>query len=95
MPEFSSAQEFKLHVHKCFGRIFELLMKMDNVIKEKAEEDAQQGKYAEWADLQDWIEEVMLQSHLAWQYHRLSKGSGRMNTWEQVNNDKSQTEETK
>ena len=82
--EFSSAQEFEVHVHKCFGRIFELLMKMDGIIKVKADEDAQKGQYAEWADLQDWIEEVMLQSHLAWQYHRLSKGSGRMNTWSHV-----------
>ncbi len=85
--EFSSAEQFEVEVHKCFGRIFELLVKVDGIVKQKAEEDRLQGIYREWADLQDWIEEVILQCHLAWQYHRLSKGPAKLSTWDRMKNE--------
>jgi len=84
--KFSSAEEFELKVHKCFQRIFELLMKTDAVIKEKAEQEEAEGNIGVMNDARDWVEEMMLQCHLAWQYHRLSKGPGRSNTWERIEN---------
>jgi hypothetical protein len=79
------SEEFDLHVHKCFGRIFEQLLKVDRVVKEAAEKEEAEGKIGVMNDLRDWIEDIMLHCHLAWQYHRLSKGPTRANTWEQVN----------
>jgi hypothetical protein len=85
--KFSSSQEFELHVHKCFARIFEQLMKVDAVIKERAEQEEAEGRYGVMADLRDSIEDVILHCHLAWQYHRLSKAVGTANTWDMMETD--------
>ena len=85
--KFSSSEEFELHVHKCFGKIFEQLMKVDAVIKERAEQEEAAGKYGVMSDLRDSIEDVILHSHLAWQYHRLSKAVGTANTWDRLETD--------
>ncbi len=85
---FSNADEFELHVHKCFNRIFELLLQMDKIIRQEAEKEEAQGNYGNMTDLRDSMEEVMLHCHLAWQYHRLSKGSGNINTWDHIDNSK-------
>jgi hypothetical protein len=82
--KFSSAEEFDLHVHKCFGRIFELLAKVDAVAKDGAEKEEAAGTWGAMSDTRDWVEEIILQAHLAWQYHRLSLGSRRPDTWDQV-----------
>jgi hypothetical protein len=82
---FGSAEEFDLHVHKCFGRMFELLMKVDAVVKEGAEKEEATGNYGVMTDMRDWLEEIILHGHLAWQYHRLSKGGlSRPDTWDAV-----------
>ena len=85
--KFSSSEEFELHVHKCFGKIFDQLMKVDAVIKERAEQEEAAGKYGEMCDLRDSIEDVILHCHLAWQYHRLSKAVGSANTWDKLENE--------
>jgi hypothetical protein len=82
--KFSSSEEFELHVHKCFGKIFEQLMKVDAVIKERAEQEEAEGKYGVMSDLRDSIEDVILHCHLAWQYHRLSKAVGSASTWDRM-----------
>ena len=82
--KFSSSEEFELHVHKCFGKIFEQLMKVDAVIKERAEQEEAAGKYGVMSDLRDSIEDVILHCHLAWQYHRLSKAVGSASTWDRM-----------
>jgi hypothetical protein len=84
--KFTSAEEFELHVHKCFGKIFDGLLKVDAVVKERAEEEEDSGNYGTMCDLRDTVEEVILHCHLAWQYHRLSKvASGRVaSTWDKV-----------
>ena len=82
--KFSSSEEFELHVHKCFGKIFEQLMKVDAVIKERAEQEESEGKYGVMSDLRDSIEDVILHCHLAWQYHRLSKAVGSASTWDRM-----------
>ena len=79
--KFTSREEFELHVHKCFGIIFELLQKVDNVVTAKAEQEEAEGKCGEMSDLRDWVEDIMLHCHLAWQYHRLSKGPSGPNVW--------------
>ncbi len=70
--KFTSADEFELHVHKCFGKIFEGLLKVDAVVKEGAEREEDEGTHGVMSDLRDVVEEVILHCHLAWQYHRLS-----------------------
>ncbi len=82
--KFSSADEFEVHVHKCFGKIFELLMKVDSVVKERADLEESAGNYGPDSDLRDWVEEVILHCHLAWQYHRLSKGPLNESTWDLI-----------
>ena len=82
--KFSSSEEFELHVHKCFGKIFEQLMKVDAVVKERAEQEEAEGKYGVMSDLRDSIEDVILHCHLAWQYHRLSKAVGSASTWDRM-----------
>lgn len=82
--KFSSTEEFQLKAHECFGRIFELLMQVDNVVKKGAEREEAKGNFGEMSDLRDWVEEVILQCHLAWQYHRLSRGPMSKDTWDQV-----------
>lgn len=82
--KFSSSEEFELHVHKCFGKIFEQLMKVDAVIKERAEQEEAEGKSGVMSDLRDSIEDVILHCHLAWQYHRLSKAVGSASTWDRM-----------
>ena len=84
--KFSNADEFELHVHKCFNRIFELLLQIDKIVKDEAEKEEAQGQYGKMSDVRDWMEEVMLHCHLAWQYHRLSKGSSSINTWDHIQN---------
>lgn len=84
--KFSSADEFELHVHKCFNKIFELLMKVDSTVKEGAEQEEKSGNYGAMSDMRDWVEEIILHCHLAWQYHRLSKGPAHLSTWDQVEN---------
>jgi hypothetical protein len=79
--KFDSAEEFEAHVHKCFGRIFELLTKVDHVVSEAAEMEEREGKVGTMNDVRDWVEEAILHCHLAWQYHRLSKGSTASNPW--------------
>jgi hypothetical protein len=82
--EHSSSNEFEVRVHKCFGRIFELLQQVDGVVKQKAENEESTGAEGPFCDLRDWVEEAILQCHLAWQYHRLSKGPAKVDTWEKV-----------
>ncbi len=84
--DFSSTEEFQLKAHQCFSRIFELLMQVDSVVKEGAEREEANGNYGEMSDLRDWVEEIILQCHLAWQYHRLSKGPRSPDTWDAVEN---------
>lgn len=84
---FSNADEFELHVHKCFNRIFELLLQMDKTVRLEAEKEEAIGNYGPMTDMRDWMEEIMLHCHLAWQYHRLSKGSN-INTWDQMEQSK-------
>lgn len=79
--KFSSTEEFEQHVHKCFGRIFDLLQKMNTVIKEGAEKEDQEKNWGAMSDLHDWVEDTILYCHLAWQYHRLSMGPRRADTW--------------
>lgn len=83
---FSTREEFEVKAHQCFGRIFELLVKVDEVVKKKAEAEEAIGQYGEMSDARDWIEEIILQCHLAWQYHRLSKGPQSVDTWDRVEN---------
>jgi hypothetical protein len=86
--KFSSAEEFELHVHKCFGKIFEGLMKVDAVVKEGAEKEESERNHGVMCELRDTVEEVILHCHLAWQYHRLSRmtGGANVSTWDQVEN---------
>ena len=84
--KFTSREEFELHVHKCFGIIFELLQKVDNVVTVKAEQEEAAGKHGEMSDLRDWVEDIMLHCHLAWQYHRLSKGPRELDVWDKEGN---------
>jgi hypothetical protein len=86
--DFSSSEQFELHVHKCFGKIFDGLMKIDSMVKQGAEKEEASGEYGPMTDLQDHVEEVILHCHLAWQYHRLSKSFGAPTTWDQVENTK-------
>ncbi|MDQ7784371.1 MAG: hypothetical protein RDU20_15905 [Desulfomonilaceae bacterium] len=81
--KFQSNDEFELHVHKCFGKIFDLLQKVDGVVKEAADEEEAQGTWGAMCDLRDWVEEAILHCHLAWQYHRLSRVSGQ-STWDRL-----------
>ena len=81
--KFSSTEEFEIHVHKCFGKIFELLQKVDGVVTKAAEEEEAQNACGVMCDLRDWVEEAILHCHLAWQYHRLSRLSGR-STWDRL-----------
>jgi hypothetical protein len=82
--KFSSADEFELHVHKCFQKIFELLMKVDSTVKQGAELEEETGDHGAMCDMRDWVEEIILHCHLAWQYHRLSKGPMSSGTWDQI-----------
>ncbi|MFH1116520.1 MAG: hypothetical protein V1792_21615 [Pseudomonadota bacterium] len=84
--EFSTTEEFRIKAHECFNRIFELLVKVDGVAKEGAEREEANGKYGEMSELRDWVEEIILQCHLAWQYHRLSRGPESHDTWDAVEN---------
>lgn len=86
MVKVRSAEEFELHVHNCFSKIFELLMKVDGVVKAEAEKEEAAGEYGTMNELRDWIEDVILHCHLAWQYHRLSLGPLKRDTWDQVTN---------
>lgn len=82
--KFSTKEEFELHVHKCFSKIFETLMKVDGVVKAEAEKEEGEGKYGTMCELRDNIEDVILHCHLAWQYHRLSRVAGSANTWDRL-----------
>jgi len=84
--KFSSAEEFELHVHKCFGKIFEGLMKVDATVKEGAEKEESKNTYGVMCELRDSVEEVILHCHLAWQYHRLSRmaSGSSSSTWDRV-----------
>lgn len=82
--DFQSREEFELHVHKCFGKIFELLTKVDGVIKVAADKDEAEGKHGVMSDLRDWVEETILHCHLAWQYHRLAASANTQRTWDSV-----------
>lgn len=81
--QFSSREEFELNVHKCFGRIFELLTDIDSTVTEEAEKEMCNAGGKTMNDLRDRLEEVILQCHLAWQYHRLSR-MGNPNTWDRL-----------
>jgi len=80
---FENREEFELNVHKCFGRIFELLSEIDATVTQEAEKESNAGEEGLMSDMRDKLEEVILQCHLAWQYHRLSR-IGRSNTWDRV-----------
>ncbi len=82
--KFSTKEEFELHVHKCFTKIFETLMKVDAVVKEEAEKEEGAGQYGTMCDIRDNLEDVILHCHLAWQYHRLSRIAGSANTWDRI-----------
>lgn len=90
--KFSSADEFELHVHKCFQKIFELLMKVDTTVKQGAEREEETGDYGVMCDMRDWVEEIMLHCHLAWQYHRLCKGPMSSSTWDKIETAKKEEE---
>ncbi len=83
--KFSSAEQFELHVHKCFGRIFDLLLQVDAVVKQEAEKEEAAGSIGKMNDLRDWVEEIILHCHLAWQYHRLSMGPKSEDSWDKIN----------
>ncbi len=78
------AEQFEVSVHKCFGKIFELLQEVDEVVKKEAEKEETAGRVGEMCGARDRLEEIFLQCHLAWQYHRLSRVSGRRDTWDEV-----------
>ena len=82
--KFSTKEEFELHVHKCFSKIFETLVKVDAVVKEGAEKEEGSGQYGVMCELRDNVEDVILHCHLAWQYHRLSRVAGSANTWDRL-----------
>ena len=75
--KFTSSEEFELHVHKCFGKIFDGLLKVDAVVKDGAEKEEDAGKYGVMCDLRDTVEEVILHCHLAWQVPSPVQGCGR------------------
>lgn len=81
--DFSSQEEFEVHVHKCFEQIFNRLMKIDAIIKDGAEKEENERNYGVFNELQDYVEEVILHCHLAWQYHRLSRLTAG-NTWQRL-----------
>lgn len=83
--KFESREEFELKVHECFGRIFELLTAIDSKVTEEAEKEMNEGENGLMNDVRDKLEEVILQCHLAWQYHRLSR-LGSANTWDRLEN---------
>ncbi len=95
--KFTSNEEFELHVHKCFGKIFEGLMKVDAVVKEGAEKEEQEQQYGTMCDLRDLVEEVILHCHLAWQYHRLSRlaGGPKVDTWDRLETEPKDAEDSK
>jgi hypothetical protein len=80
---FQNREEFELNVHKCFGRIFELLAAIDTTITGEAEKETNAGEAGLMNEMRDKLEEVILQCHLAWQYHRLSR-MGQASTWDRV-----------
>jgi hypothetical protein len=82
--KFETPEEFELHVHKCFDKIFDLLLKVDSVVKTGAEKEEQDQNCGVMCDLRDWIEETILYCHLAWQYHRLAQGPRSSDTWDQI-----------
>ncbi len=57
-------------------------MKVDQEVKRGAEKEEADGSYGVMCDLRDWVEETILYCHLAWQYHRLSRGPKSVDTWE-------------
>jgi hypothetical protein len=81
--KFENREEFELNVHKCFGRIFELLSAIDATVTQEAEKESEAGQKGIMNDMRDKLEEVILQCHLAWQYHRLSR-LGTANTWDRM-----------
>jgi hypothetical protein len=91
--DFSNREEFELHVHKCFGKIFDNLMKVDALVKDGAEKEEAEGKHGIMNELRDYVEDVILHCHLAWQYHRLSRMvPGPVTTWDKVESEKGETE---
>jgi hypothetical protein len=90
--KFSNADEFELHVHKCFNRMFELLMKIDSTVKQGAEQEEESGELGVMCNVRDSVEEIILQCHLAWQYHRLSKGPAGFDTWNHIEQQKNEEE---
>lgn len=92
--KFSTTEEFEFHVHKCFSKIFETLMKVDAIVKEGAEKEEAQKKYGVMCELRDFVEDIILHCHLAWQYHRLSRAMGsKVNTWDKIENEKKEAAE--
>ena len=86
--DFTNKEEFELHVHKCFSKIFETLMKIDATVKQGAEQEEVEGKYGVMNELRDSVEDVILHCHLAWQYHRLSRMvSSAASSWDKIDKD--------
>jgi hypothetical protein len=91
--DFSNREEFELHVHKCFSKIFETLMKVDATVKQGAEQEEANGNYGVMSELRDDVEEVILHCHLAWQYHRLSRMvPGAASSWDKIDNESKKSE---
>lgn len=82
--KFESTEEFEMHVHKCFSKIFELLQEIDRVATQAVQTGQADGNHDDMANIRDWVEDAILHCHLAWQYHRLSIGPGKSNTWERL-----------
>ncbi len=57
---------------------------MDGVVKIEAEKEEAAGEHGTMNDLRDWVEDVILHCHLAWQYHRLALGPLKRDTWDEV-----------
>lgn len=91
--DFTNREEFELHVHKCFSKIFESLMKIDATVKQGAEEEEAEGKPGVMSELRDNVEDVILHCHLAWQYHRLSRMvSSAASSWDKIDDDTKRSE---
>gem|GEM_PF-623216 len=91
--DFTNREEFELHVHKCFSKIFETLMKVDATVKQGADQEEAQGKHGVMTELRDDVEDVILHCHLAWQYHRLSRMvPGTASSWDKIDNDSKKSE---
>ncbi len=87
-------EAFELHVHKCFGKIFENLGRIDATVKQGSEEEEARGEFGVMTELREWVEDAILHCHLAWQYHRLSRSGRAPNTWTRMYEEERNSEES-